>query len=82
MRVFGSARRALAELFVWLLPLVVVAEWVGTTFGDTVLATSGLLALFAGVLWIAPPEPAPFAPPRWLTWLGRALGLSAIAAGL
>lgn len=82
MRVFGSARRALAELFVWLLPLIVVAEWVGTTFGDTVLATSGLLALFAGVLWLAPPEPAPFAPPGWLTWLGRALGLAAIAAGL
>lgn len=82
MRVFGSARRALAELFVWLLPLIVVAEWVGTTFGDTVLATSGLLALFCGVLWIAPPEPKPIEPPRWLLWLGRALGVLAIAAGL
>lgn len=80
---FGSARRFLAELFAWLLPLAVVAEYVGTTFGDTVAATSALLVLFVGVLWISPPEAlSGWEAPRWLVWLGRALGVAAIAGGL
>lgn len=75
-------RRFLAGLFVWLLPLIVVAEYVGTTFGDTVGATFALLAVFVGALWISPPEHTPPEPPRWLVWIGRALGLFAVAAGL
>lgn len=82
MRALGTMRRFLAEAFLWLLPLIVVAEWVGTTFGDTLWATSVLFAVFAGVLWITPPEGEPGRAPRWLVWVGRALGLGALAAGV
>lgn len=77
-----AAQRTLAGLFVWLLPLVVVAEYVGTTFGHTVGASLGLFALLAGALWIPTPEAPPSAPPRWLVWVGRVAGVLAVAAGL
>ncbi len=66
----------------WLLPLIVVAEYVGTTFGNTVAATAGLFVLFAGALWISPPEEPLPEPPRWLVWVGRGCGLLAATAGL
>ncbi len=77
-----SAQRALAGIFVWLLPLVVVAEYVGTTFGNTVGASFGLLALLAGALWVPTPEPAAAEAPRWLVWVGRLVGFVAVAGGL
>jgi len=80
--VLASLRRALSGLFVWLLPLVVVAEYAGTTFGNPIVATSALLALFLGVLWVSPPETDGKPPPRWLVWVGRVLGLGAVVAGL
>ena len=80
-QVTGSIRRFSAELFVWLLPLVVVAEYVGTTFGNTVAATSGLLAIFLGVLWLTPPA-APASPlPRRVMIAGRVLGVALVVAG-
>ena len=75
MSVIRSTRAFVAGLFVWLLPLIVVAEYVGTTFGNTVAATAGLFVLFAGALWISPPEEPLPEPPRWLVWVGRGCGL-------
>jgi hypothetical protein len=74
-----TLHRFAAELAVWLLPLIVVAEYVGTTFGNTVAATIALYALFLAILWIAPPEPAD-ATPRFV-WFARAFGLLCLVVG-
>lgn len=79
---FGSLRRMGAELFLWLLPLLVVAEYVGTTFGNPLRATAGMLALFAGVLFLTPGDAPRSALPRLLSWLGRLVGLAAVSFGV
>lgn len=76
-------RRFLAEAFAWLLPLIVVLELVGTTFGDAVRSTLGLLLLFLGIFWLSPAEPRAAAapPPRWARITAIALGAVCLLAG-
>jgi hypothetical protein len=87
MRFSESIRRASAELFVWLLPALVVVEYVGTTLGNTLATSAGVLAVFLGALWLAPPDEARASRvdrprSRWLIWAGRVVGLAATGAGL
>jgi len=81
MAALGWLRRGGAEIVAWLLPLLVFVEYVGTTYGNTVAATFALLAVFAGVLFVSPPDAAPRAWPRWLVIAGRAVGPLLIVAG-
>ncbi|MBN1607247.1 MAG: hypothetical protein JW940_11485 [Polyangiaceae bacterium] len=65
------------ELFAWLVPLVVVLEFVGSTFGSPLVATVGFAALLVGAAWLASPEtlatrpdPRRARPGRWMVGVG------------
>lgn len=78
----GVPRAVLAEAGAWLVPLIIAIELVGTTFGNTVRATLGLLALFVVALWLAPVDSPTLTVPRWLIWAGRGLGAVCLCLGL
>jgi hypothetical protein len=72
-----SVRHRVCELSQWLIPLVVVLEFVGSTFGSPLWATVGFAALLLGTAWLASPEalaartePRRTHPGRWLAGVG------------
>ncbi len=85
-RYLAPIRRFAAEAFAWLPALVVVLELVGTTFGNTLRASSGLLVLFLGILWLVPeqlpPRDAVKPRPRWARVTGIVAGAVALLAGI
>jgi hypothetical protein len=70
-------RYRVCELFAWFVPLVVVLEFVGSTFGSPLVATVGFAALLVGSAWLASPEALATRsdlerarPGRWLAGIG------------
>jgi hypothetical protein len=68
-------RSRVCELSAWLVPLVVVLEFVGSTFGSPLLATAGFAVLLIGAAWLATPQARAARlerarPGRWLAGVG------------